>query len=158
MTRRQRIRRVVKWCGTCLCAVMLAVWCVSYFKLCSVSVWRSSAYCQRGGAVLSLHTDHYPAPNGLGAWLRHQLPAPLQRMEMGFGFLLAEHSSGGWHLVIFPIWMPFLVLAVPTTVFWWLDRRRTPPGHCQNCGYNLTGNVTGRCSECGTPTPSGPAK
>ena len=27
---------------------------------------------------------------------------------------------------------------------------RHPEGHCQICGYNLTGNVSGRCSECGT--------
>lgn len=27
---------------------------------------------------------------------------------------------------------------------------RYPEGHCQTCGYNLTGNVSGRCSECGT--------
>ncbi len=25
-----------------------------------------------------------------------------------------------------------------------------PPGHCQKCGYNLTGNVSGVCPECGT--------
>lgn len=24
-----------------------------------------------------------------------------------------------------------------------------PSGHCQRCGYNLTGNVSGRCPECG---------
>lgn len=27
---------------------------------------------------------------------------------------------------------------------------RIPPGQCQTCGYNLTGNVSGVCSECGT--------
>lgn len=27
---------------------------------------------------------------------------------------------------------------------------RYPPGHCQTCGYNLTGNVSGICPECGT--------
>jgi len=26
------------------------------------------------------------------------------------------------------------------------------PGHWQTCGYNLTGNVSGRCPECGTVT------
>lgn len=26
-----------------------------------------------------------------------------------------------------------------------------PPGHCQTCGYDLTGNTSGRCSECGSP-------
>ncbi len=31
------------------------------------------------------------------------------------------------------------------------NRRRFPPGHCQKCGYNLTGNVSGRCPECGSP-------
>jgi hypothetical protein len=24
-------------------------------------------------------------------------------------------------------------------------------GHCASCGYNLRGNVSGRCPECGTP-------
>ncbi len=34
-----------------------------------------------------------------------------------------------------------------------LSTRRLPypPGHCQTCGYNLTGNVSGVCPECGTP-------
>lgn len=26
------------------------------------------------------------------------------------------------------------------------------PGHCRRCGYDLTGNVSERCPECGTPT------
>jgi hypothetical protein len=30
-------------------------------------------------------------------------------------------------------------------------RRRTPDGHCTRCGYNLYGNVSGRCPECGQP-------
>ncbi len=30
-------------------------------------------------------------------------------------------------------------------------RRCRKPGHCPRCGYNLTGNITGRCPECGRP-------
>lgn len=26
-----------------------------------------------------------------------------------------------------------------------------PPGCCRECGYDLTGNVSGVCPECGTP-------
>jgi hypothetical protein len=50
-----------------------------------------------------------------------------------------------------PFWGLFVFAAFPTTLLWWFDRRRFPPGHCQNCGYNLTGNVSGICPECGTP-------
>ena len=27
--------------------------------------------------------------------------------------------------------------------------RKPRPGHCQACGYDLTGNTSGRCPECG---------
>lgn len=30
--------------------------------------------------------------------------------------------------------------------------RRAWPGHCTACGYNLAGNTSGTCPECGTPT------
>lgn len=30
---------------------------------------------------------------------------------------------------------------------------RWRPDHCAACGYNLTGNVTGVCPECGKPLP-----
>jgi hypothetical protein len=49
-----------------------------------------------------------------------------------------------------PLWLPLLVIAIPTAILWHRDRRRIPPGHCQSCGYNLTGNVSGKCPECGT--------
>lgn len=44
----------------------------------------------------------------------------------------------------------FGAVAVPTALLWWRDRP-FPSGHCRQCGYDLTGNVSGRCPECGTP-------
>ena len=46
--------------------------------------------------------------------------------------------------------IPFLLVAIPTAFLWARPRRRIPPGYCQTCGYNLTGNVSGVCPECGT--------
>lgn len=51
--------------------------------------------------------------------------------------------------VTLPIWIPLLVLALPTALAWWRCRW-LPPGHCGHCGYNLAGNTSGVCPECGT--------
>ena len=55
-----------------------------------------------------------------------------------------------------PAWGPFLALAAyPTLAFIrgplrrWRRRKR---GQCINCGYDLTGNESGTCPECGMET------
>lgn len=53
-------------------------------------------------------------------------------------------------VAIVPLWIPFLFVAIPTAFLFWLDRRRIPLGHCQRCRYDLTGNTSGVCPECGT--------
>lgn len=62
---------------------------------------------------------------------------------------LAVPLSSSCSFLIIPLWIPALLTAVPTAFFWWIDRHRFAAGHCQECGYNLTGNVSGRCPECG---------
>jgi hypothetical protein len=39
-----------------------------------------------------------------------------------------------------------MLLVMPV---WRFVHRRPPPGHCAECGYNLTGNVSGRGPVCG---------
>jgi hypothetical protein len=53
--------------------------------------------------------------------------------------------------VWFPMWIVFAIIAFPPAC-WLLHkwRFRLQPGHCSACGYNLTGNVSGVCPECGT--------
>jgi len=48
--------------------------------------------------------------------------------------------------------LSFLFALWPVAAFfkWWLVRRRIRPGHCRHCSYNLTGNISGVCPECGT--------
>jgi hypothetical protein len=50
------------------------------------------------------------------------------------------------------LWLPAVLLAVlpVTAVVRAATRRRRVPEGCPNCGYDLTGNVSGRCPECGT--------
>ncbi len=61
-------------------------------------------------------------------------------------------SEVSWRVVSVPLSLPLVVAAIPTAILFYRDRRRIPPGHCRKCGYNLTGNVSGRCPECGTAT------
>ena len=54
-----------------------------------------------------------------------------------------------------PLWIPTLAFAVFPTIALVsavARRRRLPPNHCKDCGYDLTGNVSGVCSECGEAT------
>jgi hypothetical protein len=51
---------------------------------------------------------------------------------------------------LLPLWDVLVILAIPIMAFWILDQRKLPPGHCR-CGYDLTGNISGICPECGTP-------
>ncbi len=58
-----------------------------------------------------------------------------------------------------PIWVPIVVLATyPAIAFYRgpLRRyRRRRRGLCVKCGYDLTGNESGRCSECATEVERG---
>jgi len=48
-------------------------------------------------------------------------------------------------------WIVVLVLAVLPTIwlFKWRRKWKLGPSACADCGYDLTGNETGRCPECG---------
>jgi hypothetical protein len=45
---------------------------------------------------------------------------------------------------------PRLIAYVASGEFRSLLQRRPRRGHCGECGYNLTGNVSGVCPECGS--------
>lgn len=58
-------------------------------------------------------------------------------------------NSAFFHVRV-PLWMLLVGFGLPTAVLFWTGRPRRRVGHCDNCGYDLTGNVSGRCPECGT--------
>ncbi len=83
-----------------------------------------------------------------------------------WGPFLCEYQSqtdAAWWIVHLPLWFPFVLLSViPILAVIGVlrrslqGRRRGRQGLCSNCGYNLTGNESGACSECGTEFASGP--
>lgn len=59
----------------------------------------------------------------------------------------------GYGAVSLPLWIP-ATLFLAAAAWNWRRGRGFPPGHCARCGYDLTGNVSGRCPECGTACES----
>lgn len=53
-------------------------------------------------------------------------------------------------VVLIPSWLPASVLAFVGLFVSRRFVRRERMGLCQQCSYDLTGNVSGKCPECGT--------
>ena len=63
---------------------------------------------------------------------------------LGFVLFLLLAAYGYWQVGMI-VWLP------TASVGSWMENqneRPAPPGHCR-CGYDLTGNESGTCPECG---------
>ena len=102
----------------------------------------------------------WAGPSGWGT-LREKPGELISRRDtlwqrMGF-YSETYANTAGWHRVrrhVFPLWLPTALAAV-TPAAWLVRahrraRRRRAGGFCTRCGYDLTGNVSGTCPECGT--------
>jgi hypothetical protein len=67
----------------------------------------------------------------------------------------ANRNAGTWKNVAVPLWMPLVLVAVPTGILFYRDRR-VPPGCCTRCRYDLAGLSGNLCPECGTPISPAP--
>jgi hypothetical protein len=81
-------------------------------------------------------------------WKHH----PLELLGHFHWGSIGAGTPGAVRRMVLPAWLFLLMFAV-SPVLWWLRWRlqhRPPVGCCTSCGYNLTGNVSGVCPECGT--------
>jgi hypothetical protein len=101
--------------------------------------WRTSY-----SATIGIASTQYVRPSLAETRL---LPPPPNSGKQNSVVPLTEAGVPNWLLTI-------LLLLYPLVA--WVRRRRRciPQGHCQQCGYSLTGNTTGRCPECGHVVPS----
>jgi hypothetical protein len=62
-------------------------------------------------------------------------------------------SADGLRALSVPLFYLFLVFAILPGIWCWRLYRsfRRREGRCRSCDYDLTGNVSGTCPECGTP-------
>lgn len=174
--RKPRIRSRVVRRGVWACAALLAVWFVTIFWGISwashnlgmgLTVEYGCVKCGWGGNRRGLDTAVACGPVGtyhtMFQAFRLRRTKPRTRERYGLVLPFRPDSVYCSKTLRIPLWMPLLFVAATTGVFWVYDRRRFPRGHCQSCAYDLKGNTSGVCPECGaryelqatTATPSG---
>jgi hypothetical protein len=167
-----RAGRVVKWGGLAFCIVVVAA---SFATLRYPKLYFGSTYhVYLGNGVLEISV--LDGDSVLAAqWLRQNesmyrnggrmcgkgwraalnLRAALD--QSGRSMHWTGRTSEGLmeHRFILPVWLLSLATLAATAVLWRRELRNRlgrgfPPGHCRRCGYDLTGNESGVCPECGT--------
>ena len=154
MRKRPRVRRGLKWGGTVFCALLVVAFVVSF--LMDVVYDRATTTVRTevhlvSGAIMLIRQRRLRVPNRRIITFRDIVVMP-RDPRLGWWLAVLPRGQGlqrlGFLLLAVPLWMPFVVVGIPTAFFWHRDRR-IPPGHCQKCGYDLTDNVSGVCPECG---------
>jgi hypothetical protein len=74
----------------------------------------------------------------------HMVPTDDAPGRLGFHY--GSVATGAW--VGVPLWFPLGLSLLVALVAWWSHRHR-PQHACIKCEYDLTGNTSGVCPECG---------
>lgn len=84
---------------------------------------------------------------------------PDRPFDLNSGVVTVQGRTMGGTFISFPHWVPVLLCCVPAIadlVVAYRRNRRGQENRCRRCDYDLTGNVSGRCPECGTPISNPP--
>jgi len=151
----------LKWTGAVLCVVILGVWGVSGWLSISWIAERVGIGVKRGEMwCVKFHRFHTESErleslrlrDEYGSWGCSRIAFDIDRVGLTMPRLETIDASGdyrGHWLAEFPLWLHFILVALPTAFMFYRDRKLIPPGHCTMCGYNLTGAEHERCPECG---------
>lgn len=150
MRAKRRKTRLFVTFATCLLTI---VWGLSVFVECGIwfeitpdaeayfiGVDRSSLLLRREDATLDDDDLGFEIRKNLATW-GEMAERLLPIWEPGFDYFYGS----------IPLW-PFVLVSAATTGFlWFKSLRRDMRGKCETCDYDLTGNQSGICPECGTP-------
>jgi hypothetical protein len=133
---------------------VIAISAVLTVRWCQVVLYLGPLMLQlRGGALVCVFEYfqwHSFVPGAyMSSFSSHEQRIMMWRM---FAFAPRLEADESFFCVQLPLWIPFAGIAIPTAWLFWLGRRRPAPGACR-CGYDLTGNTSGRCPECGQRAP-----
>ncbi len=145
----RRLRTFILITGTTLCVLIAAVFVVSgWWQVAfQVPTPRGPALYLVAGSVLIVNDQMLSAPVSAGSQ-----PFNLSRWNGWVFQRLGSKLARGPTIIVtyieFPLYALFAAVAVPTLLAWRFWPMAVRPGHCP-CGYDLRGNESGTCPECG---------
>ncbi|MEE8169228.1 MAG: hypothetical protein V3T70_01655 [Phycisphaerae bacterium] len=165
--KRSRIRLACKILGICATVLVIAAWAISVLYPCG-SIGLNGSIGLENSAVLFSKQLVYGKfewdERRVRFWTGHlaldpldgfRLELPRIRRRSAFTVPTGQPPLAETLEIVLPLWIPLITFGIPTALMIIRDRRRRiPPGHCRRCGYDLTGNVSGVCPECGTACAS----
>ncbi len=81
---------------------------------------------------------------GVFIWLEvYSTNAPFPYKNIG-PLIFSVHASALVWTVLCSLLIAVIAYGIAKSLPWWVD-----PNKCRECSYNLTGNITGKCPECG---------
>ncbi len=140
--------RIVKW--VCLaCSVMrVATIAVSHFRYVVIQAPNVSTLMYRGR--LGIGTSRLPGPGLAPRDSIHFRAKPIEPRGPLFPWFDSIVTLDGWNMIVIPLWLPLACMTILALVLFIRNRARRIQGLCRKCDYDLTGNKSGVCPECGT--------
>lgn len=156
MKREFRKLFVFKWIGVVCSAVVTTLWLVSQrFEIFHISAMgvigcSSGSIFYDSSNLLNVATGGWHI-NSTSYWsLASCFDLPRFTWE---GSPWSNGTGSGYCGIFVPFWCVVSAALFVTGFLWFADRRRL--GECAGCRYDLTGNVSGVCPECGTAVDRG---
>ncbi len=133
----RRLRTFTLWTGTTLSLLIAAVFVASawwYVAFQASTPFGTAIYLAAGSVMIVAEQTA-------------NVPLAVQGSDEGLSRWNSWHGTWSVYLTV-PLYAVFAAVAVPTLLVWRFGPKPVKPGHCR-CGYDLTGNESGVCPECG---------
>ncbi len=128
----RRLRTFTLWTSTLLSLLIAAAFVASAWWLIAVQAGGAGVDIASGSLGVGLDEASTPGPAGRHPW----------------GLSEWNYWRRGPRSISVPLYALFLAVAIPTLLVWRFWPKPSKPGHCR-CGYDLRGNESGMCPECG---------
>lgn len=140
----ERFMTLIRWGGLVCGVVMIAAWIASRYWYVGIGCW-GSYYVETVDGGIDFGVFRYVGDREHA----YETEIVIETISDTRFLRRVSHRHKMRRIAWVPYWLLVMALGGLAAYLFWRARRRTPSGHCRTCGYDLTGNLSGVCPECG---------